>query len=272
MSDRERDILTPEEERVRKALRGLSVPAASAAFRDRLKSQFSAGAVPAPSGRVSSIPWYRSMKGPALAFAAVAAALLVAAGLGNRGPGWRLQDPPSGGMLMVGGVEMAMDDPELNASLKPGVEVGMEDTMAVMLMVPERLYVELTPSSSFKLPKSPGRWFGRTVEASAMDGEIRISTGGAFEGGKLMVETPDVMVEVFGTTLAVITEDFGTCVCVFEGTVMMGPAGGDMEIVEAGMRRTVFNDGREPFVEDILPMERMKLEMLRDSTRPALEP
>ena len=44
------------------------------------------------------------------------------------------------------------------------------------------------------------------------------------------------------------------------------------QIVEAGMRRTIFAQRDEVLDEEIFPMERMKLEMLRDQNRNSLEP
>jgi hypothetical protein len=61
-------------------------------------------------------------------------------------------------------------------------------------------------------------------------------------------------VEVLGTTIAVIEADFGTCVCVYEGTVKFGPLSGQLETVPEGKRKIIYNDDRPPLLEDLLPM------------------
>ena len=67
------------------------------------------------------------------------------------------------------------------------------------------------------------------------------------------------------------TEPAGTCVCVYDGVVKVGPMGGSMEPVSSGRRRFVFNDGRAPESAEIRPMEITKLGMFRDSRRGFLE-
>jgi len=78
-------------------------------------------------------------------------------------------------------------------------------------------------------------------------------------------------VEVTGTTLAVICEPAGTCVCVFEGVVHVGAKGAAAEAVPGGRRRYVFSDGRPPEVADIRPAEIGKLGSFRAGRRDWLE-
>jgi len=87
------------------------------------------------------------------------------------------------------------------------------------------------------------------------------------------LERADAMILVKGTTLAVIMEPTGTCVCVLEGEVMVGArgesagpegSGGDaMMPVTSGQRGYVFRDGRTPERADIRPTELVALAKFR---------
>lgn len=270
MNETDREQLTPEQSLGQKAVRGLSVPEASGEFRDRLKTEFTSGKVPA---EIRRFPGFRRPLLFAMGIAAVAAVILLAIFLGNEGPGWRLEEPLPA-HLIVNGTKMPVDDARaMDRMLQPGTAVACEDSTGATIASPDHLYVQLAPRSEVMLPETPSRWFDRTIEAEVMRGEVRFTTGEGFRGARLMVETPEVLVEVLGTTIAVIRKDFGTCVCVLEGSVRVGPKGdGRMEQVNEGRRRTIFNDGRPPFEEEILPMERMKLQMMRDVFVPSLAP
>jgi ferric-dicitrate binding protein FerR (iron transport regulator) len=96
-------------------------------------------------------------------------------------------------------------------------------------------------------------------------GEARFTTGPDYPGVKLRIEGPSAMVDVVGTTLAVIVDGEETCVCVLEGeAMMMHRMTGDMAKVPSGMRRVVDMSGNA-VEEEITPMERMKLDMLRSA-------
>jgi hypothetical protein len=61
----------------------------------------------------------------------------------------------------------------------------------------------------------------------------------------------------------VICEPQGTCVCVLEGRVMVGPKDGTMERVDGGHRRYVFADGRPPEMAEMRPTEHSPLGEMR---------
>ena len=62
-----------------------------------------------------------------------------------------------------------------------------------------------------------------------------------------------------------ILERTGTCVCVFEGTVAVGPRGTAPAPVTSGYLRYVFRDGSPPADHEMRDMERVKLAMFRDA-------
>jgi len=68
---------------------------------------------------------------------------------------------------------------------------------------------------------------------------------------------------VTGTTVAVIRESVGTCVCVMDGEVRMGSHAGSMGPIESGMRRFMFNDGRPVEEAEMRPVERIALAEMR---------
>jgi hypothetical protein len=87
--------------------------------------------------------------------------------------------------------------------------------------------------------------------------------------------SPVAAVEVAGTTLAVIIEAAGTCVCVFEGKAMVGRlragGGADMSPVPGGSRCFVFQDQRPPESREIRAEEAVKLAAFRESQRPWMQ-
>jgi hypothetical protein len=133
------------------------------------------------------------------------------------------------------------------------------------------LVMQVTPGTALTIPATPGRWLNRRVAGTVTRGEIRLTTGHRFAGARLRLTTPEADVDVTGTTLAVICEPAGTCVCVYDGTVMVGERGAAMEPVLGGRRRFVFNDGRPPESAEIRPTETGKLGEFRDSRREWLE-
>lgn len=133
------------------------------------------------------------------------------------------------------------------------------------------LVVQLTPSTEMTVPAPPRRWFGRAATASFHGGEARILTGPRFRGSRLTVVTDEARVEVTGTTLAVIRDAEGTCVCVFEGAVAVGARGDEPERVATGLRRFHYKGSRPAATLPIDDMENAKLSMFQDRARPLLE-
>jgi len=267
------ESLPPDEARARDAVRGLGVPAAGPAFRARLKQDFAAGRI--GESRVlalpgSAVPWYRR---PAFRLALVPAALgvLVVAGMAvlsatDRGPGWTLMTARGNGAVTVDGAPVSLASrADLTRAMHAGARVSVPANAELELMSTAGLVVQVTEGTELTLPATPGRWVNRRVTGTVRRGEIRVTTGSAFHGARLHLRTPEAEVEVTGTTLAVICEPTGTCVCVHSGVVMVGAHGGGMEAVPEGRRRYVFNDGRPPESAEIRPNEGEQLGVFRDS-------
>lgn len=265
------DPRTPDETRARDAVRGLASPRADLAFRERLKRDFVAGR---EGRRVLELPaaWHRR---PAwrTAFAAVGLTALAMVGtLANRGPAWTLLSSSGDGVAVVDRVPVPLGHAEeLERRLRPGARLVMPAGAEIEIASAAGLVVEVTAGTEFTLPASPGRWFGRRVSGAVAHGEIRLTTGPSFHGARLRLDTPEASVEVTGTTLAVICEPAGTCVCVYDGVVGVGAKGAQAIHVPGGRRRFVFSDTRDPELADIRPVELEKLGTFRESRRGWLE-
>lgn len=268
---------TPEE-RAQEAVRALPAVEPRPAWRQELRRQFLEGRVPPTAG------WERRERARGLAVwlvaapavAAVAAALVLAL---NRPPAWRVLEPSAGTALVVDGEPLDPGAPGARSGrLRAGARVAWSGAEPMALESPGNLLLQLLPGTEVTLPASPGRWFGRTVRASIAQGELRIVTGDRFRGGRLYVATPEAEVEVVGTTLAVIRPEFGTCICVFDGTVYVSPlvadapapagAGGDAgargESVPAGRRFTIVGEDGSIDRGEMLAEERRELGALRN--------
>jgi ferric-dicitrate binding protein FerR (iron transport regulator) len=266
------DRLTPDETRARGVVRGLERPRADAAFRERLKRDFVTGRI--GERRVLELPvTWRQRLAWRLALAPIAvAALAVALVLANRGPGWTVLATVGDGVAIVDQMPVSLAHGEqLQGRLHAGARLTVPAGAEIELASAGSMVVQITAGTEFTLPASPGRWFGRRVAGAVRHGEVRVTTGPAFHGARLRVDTPEAAVEVTGTTLAVICEPPGTCVCVYDGVVRVGARGAAAESVPSGRRRFVFSDGRPPELADIRPVENRKLGMFRQSRRAWLE-
>jgi ferric-dicitrate binding protein FerR (iron transport regulator) len=258
MSEQRHGDWGPREERVRKVLRGLPGVAPEPDFRARLRENFVSGALDRErSGkpRAPVLPLFRWGVPLAAAAALIAAFVLV-----NRGPEWRSAGMSGEGQVRIGGTTLTAPEvaSELEKLLRSGATVEVEGEAPLDLHCEGTLAIQMAPGSRLTLPNSPGRWVGRAISCRVEQGEVRFVTGPAFEGAHLEVTAPAARIEVSGTTFAVISAADSTCVCVLDGEVKINCA-----VVEDGMRRTVFPGREDGFDEEIYPMERMKLEMLR---------
>lgn len=254
--------LTPDEARARAAVRALPREGAHAAFRERLKRDFASGRIGerraiafAPPSR--PVWWW--VWAPA---AAVLLAIVVP--MANRGPAWEVMSAGGDGMVVVGDRPIPANHlDELRRAIRPGMRLRTMGPVELDLAAPGTLMIQVTANSDLILPEAPPRWFGRASRARFASGEVRITSGPRFLGARLAIDTPEAHVEVTGTTLAVIREPAGTCVCVMEGSVRVGALAGAMERVEAGRRIFVFNDGRPIERAEMRSAERVPLGELR---------
>jgi hypothetical protein len=252
----------PAEERLRSVLRSLPPPRAEAAYRARLKQDFVSGRLGGSRVIALPVPWHRRL-GWRLAPVALAAVAVVVA-VANRGPEWTVFATRGDGIAIVDRMPVPLGHAEeLGMRLKSGARLSVPQGGEVALVAEGVIVMQVTSGTEITLPRPPGRWFGRAMSGAVRSGIVRVTTGPRFHGARLTLDTPEAAVEVTGTTLAVICEPAGTCVCVYEGVVNVAAKGGTVEPVTSGRRRFVFNDGRSPETAEMRPTERERLGSLR---------
>lgn len=274
----QRLTLTPERERARDAVRGLARPRPDPEFRATLKRAFVQGAIPAAAAPVEPTvaarepSWWRHPLGLRWALAPAALAVLaVALVIADRGPGWKLAAATGDGVVVLGDRPIsARHGEELQTWMRPGTRVRVSEGTTLEILTAGTLAFQISPGTEFYVPKAPGRWFDRGIEARVLQGEVRITTGPRFPGAALRVTTPEAEIELRGTTIAVICEPAGTCVCVHDGVAMVGAAGGPLTPVRPGERRFVFRDGTTPEHAHIRETEVDPLEEFRARGREML--
>jgi len=270
---REND-LPPDLRIVRDALRALPPVAPRPEFRERLRRDFISGslrgALPAAPGGWSwrELFFARPAVRWALLPAAGLAAVLVAAVLYNstHRPVWSVAQVTPEGAIWVDGARV--DASRLAGEIpafRGGERIRLENGAQLDLMLPGKVVLQAAPATEFEVPKAPGPLLAGAIRGAIQRGEVRLSTGPDFPGSRLIMQGSMAMAEVTGTTLSVLCNPDSTCVCVFDGAVAMVDNRGATEMVRAGTRRTVYSQEKPALLEPILPMETMKLSMLRDA-------
>ncbi|HEV8129087.1 MAG TPA: hypothetical protein VGQ14_05475 [Candidatus Eisenbacteria bacterium] len=284
--------LPPAAERARSALASAPVERPDPEFRERLKRDFVSGAIEVTGAkdRRRGAEWrgVRAVAGsrtprrlhlPPAAWVglslAAAAALTIVFGALNRGPQWWVTAARGDGVVRIEGQTVALDDRDaLRRLLVPGAEVETGSNAELDLCSSGVLALQLGPGTRMTLPPPPARWVGRSDELWVRAGVLRVTTGVNFPGARLAVMSPTAAVVATGTTFAVIVEDAGTCVCVFEGTPSVGRRMGggtaDMSPVPGGQRRYVYKD-KPAEIAGMRDEERGKLALFRESQRPWMQ-
>ncbi len=254
-----------DEAAILEQLQSAPVPVAEATFRERLKREFISGSF-ADRPVVLSLPPIRRRRRMRWAVGlAAAASVTITAAAFNEAPRWTALPSAGTGTLTVNGVSFPVgNSEELTRRLRPGSRVLLESTQDLDLVSSGLLAMQLSPGTELVLPAPPGRWFGRAGRASVDRGLLRVTTGRRFSGARLAITTPEATVRVTGTTLAVIAEPTGTCVCVLEGTAHVRPHRGAMTRVHPGSQCEVARGAATSRMHDMREAERPKLLDLRD--------
>lgn len=263
---------SPEQVQAQAAVQSLRPPRAAVAFREQLRQRFVSGEIDQADRVEDSSDSRDELRQRRMIWAwaglALAAAVLTWILLVPSGPvaEWRVEDLLATGPLGVNGRTIQLEDVDvLSLDLSPGTRVSRPDSTMINLVAEDLLTVQIAPFSEVVLPPTAERWFGRQIRAQVTAGEVRFTTGDGFAGERLLVDTHVARVEVLGSTIAVIHSEDATCVCVYEGRVSIGLLGSTLEVVPPGMRKIVYRDGRPALLQEITPMERMKLQMLKDA-------
>lgn len=262
MSERDDRNLTPEERRIQEFLRGLGEVRADEAFRANLRQQFLsgqiAGAAAIPDDEPVSVPaGRRPARRPrrrlALAvFPAIAAALFVIF-LGGKDLSWQLQDVRGTGSVTVNGQTVATSDSEAVADLiVPEARISVPEGVQLDVVLDKVLVMGVAGPADFTLPADPNRK-PHVHQATIYGGEFRIKTGPDFAGREVLLLTTEGRVEITGTSVAVFKNAELTCVCVLEGTALIGRDRDHLDSIDGGLRKVMFGDGRDPLIVPIEP-------------------
>jgi ferric-dicitrate binding protein FerR (iron transport regulator) len=273
--------LDPAQERAREALDRMPAAPPDPDFRATLRAEVATGRFrERGTGRPLEDALRRRagprgvLGSPAVRWAGVPlafAALLMMVSALNRAPDWSVSAASGLGIAVVDGQPIPMNHTaELARALQAGARVRVPEGSEIELMGPGQMLIQLTSGTDFVVPPTPGRWWRRSVSAEVRAGELRITTGPHFHGARLTLTTPAARVEVTGTTLAVICDPEGTCVCVLEGRVRVGPLDGALADVEGGHLRFIYSDGREPKVAGMREVEATRLGEMRSNRAPLL--
>ena len=263
------DNLTVGAKSARKAVEKLGAVSAEPNYRARVREGFVSRTLEGSRRRAPDAS--RSLRAASLA--AMAAVAIAIAGItwANRGEPWRVVSATGAGPVIVDDRPISpADSATLSVAIHPGARIRMPEGAQLDLSAAGTLLIQITSGTEATVPPAPGRWWRRDVSGRIWAGELRVTTGPRFHGARLSVESPDARVNVSGTTVAVIRNSLGTCLCVFEGTARIAAAGRSSEPLGAGLRRQLFEDGRPAVTEPLRPMEQMKLSMLRDQGREKL--
>ena len=277
--------LDPDAILARDAVRELPPVAPEPAYRTGLKAAFASGqivtrgaraerATPEHGERARSLlplPFrgrHRLWTGLAAGTALVIAVLV---GVLNQGPAWRVSGVRGGGTIFLDGEShSALDASLIGRRVPAGARVEVANA-ELDLRADGVMAMQVVSGTDLTLPPSPPRWFARRSALRVEGGEIRITTGPAFNGARLEITTPDAAIAVTGTTFAVILEQAGTCVCVLEGTVAVGAHHASPARVSTGHLRFIFRDGRPPADAAMRDAERIRLGDFRAAAMAPLE-
>lgn len=226
---------TEDQRLARDVVRVLPRPKPDPRFRASVRALFVAAASPVARRHRLRIRWAVPV--------ALAATLLLAVGLANRGPAWSVVGT-GGEYVTIDGERIPCDDlSPLQAAVRPGCRVVVPDG-ARLEVLGEVLALELNGGVDVTIPSTPGRWFFRDVSSRVVgDGTLRVATGDGFAGARYRIDAGATELVVTGTAFSVMGSADVVCVCVLEGGIEAVLPDGTAREIPSGGRLTVMRDG-----------------------------
>ena len=274
MRDERHNTLTEQERRTRDAIRSSGEVRADAAFRERLKREFRSGtisepAVPRQESRARSFPRWSWVLIPAAAVILLFAIFFPRTSV----PEWSVQAVHGEGRIEIEGQVLATDEQDLVSQLlSAGGRVRLPEEVALDLRLDDRLILALAEGSDVTLPVPLEPGSRGPLVSEVHHGELRIMTGPGFPGIEMHILTTEGRTEISGTIISVYKGDSYTCVCVLEGTALIGADENQLEEVAAGNLMVMFEDGSPPVVADIEAGHVMDLLKFGERYRGIFEP
>jgi hypothetical protein len=265
--------LTPGQERARDAVRALGQIPADTAFRERLRREFVSGDIARQTVlTLDTRPGILGWLGRALLPAAAAALAVAMFFILAPGPAWQLKDISGQGLVVVNGVQVdAADVQTLARLIRPGARIRIPQGVVLDLIAGDVLLLELDEGADATVPQNPGRRAGEVMLSEVAAGELRFRTGPGFTGRRFNVRTPEGLIEVSGTVVSVVRLPVLTCVCVLEGEALVGQDPDTMDLIPAGQRKVMFNDGRPPMISEVMAEHNQGLEDFLERNEGAFE-
>ena len=263
MSERDNMNLTPEELRMQKSVRGLGEVRADEDFRAKLRAQFMSGEIaetpeiPAEpvvgTPKIVELPVQPRRGRRTWAFISAIAAMLTVIFINSGDPVWQLEDVRGTGAVTINSQILGAEESSAIAELiVPEARIEVAEGVQLDIVLDGVMVVGLAGPAEFTLPaNSQGK--ASKYEVTVFDGEFRVKTGPKFPGSELVLFTTEGRVEITGTSIAVFKNAEITCVCVLEGTAMIGKDGDHLDAIVAGMRKVMFADGSDPLIIPIEP-------------------
>jgi len=268
MSERENRDLTPEELRMQESVRGLGEVRADDAFGEKLRQQFMSGEIAATTEtteteagaeasepeapRIVNLPEQSRRRRRLLAVLPAIAAVFAIIFFNSGDPVWQLEEVRGTGTVTANNVTVDAADSEAVANLiAPEARISVPAGVQLDIVLDGVMVVGLAGPADFTLPANPqDKHFA--YQATVYEGEFRVKTGPKFPGNEMLLLTTEGRVEITGTSIAVYKDAEVTCVCVLEGTAMIGKDRDHLDAIPAGMRKVMFADGSDPL---IIPIE-----------------
>jgi hypothetical protein len=249
MSDERHNDFAEKDQRIREGIRSTGEVRADATFRERLKRDFTSGEISEPVVRPEQHASRRLPRWTWLLVPAAAVVLIVALILPKPEPTWTVQGE---GQVVINGETLSTDSPDLIArALGSGGTVQIPDGSSLHLRLDDRLILALIEGTEATVPAPPKRGSEGPLISEVRIGELRLKTGPGFPGSRLHVLTTDGRTEIVGTIVSVYKGDGYTCVCVLEGTALIGVDETSLEEIPPEMLKIMFDDGSPPIVMDI---------------------
>ena len=269
MTDERRNDLAGKDQRIREAIRSTGDVRADAAFRERLKREFGSGAISEPAVQPEESEAHGLPRWAWLLVPAAVVILIVAVLLPKPEPTWSVYGH---GQVEIDGQTLSMDAPEVIArALNSGGHVVVADGSALHLRLDDRLILALTEGTDATVPGPPGRGSVGPLIAEVRDGELRLKTGPGFPGSRLHILTAEGRTEITGTIVSVYKGGSYTCVCVLEGTALIGVDETSLDEIPEGMLKIMFDDGSPPIVTEIAEPHKAGLLEFSEQYRDAFE-
>jgi ferric-dicitrate binding protein FerR (iron transport regulator) len=260
MTDERHDDLAETERRIREAIRSAGDVRADAAFRERLKREFSSGTIAGPAVRPEKSEIRRLPRWTWLLVPAAAAILIVALLLPKPEPTWSVQAVRGEGEVAIDGKTLSTDDLGLiSRALGAGGRVRLSEGVSLDLRLDDHLILSLAEGSDATLPVLTERRAEAPLISEVREGELEIMTGPGFPGSELHILTAEGRIEIVGTVVSVYKGDGYTCVCVLEGTARVGVDEARLEDVPSDMLKIMFGGGDESIVTDIAAQHKANL-------------